>query len=220
MSFAGMRVLSLESRRTAEMAELIRKQGGDPFVAPSLREAPVEENHDAFRFGERLFAGEFEMMILLTGVGTRQLNRLLATRFPENAFADGLRRVTVVARGAKPVAALREMGLAPAILAPEPNTWREVLQATEGRPERRIAVQEYGRPATELIEGLRARGADVTVVRVYQYALPENAEPLREAARRLATGGFDAALFTTAVQIEHLMRVADELGIGEQVLDG
>ena len=72
MSMAGLRVLSLESRRAAEMAELIRKQGGVPLVAPSMREVPLEDNHEAFRFAERLFAGEFEMAILLTGVGTRQ----------------------------------------------------------------------------------------------------------------------------------------------------
>ena len=74
----------------------------------------------------------------------------------------------MVARGPKPVAALREMGLVPAMVAPEPNTWREVLAATEGRPERRIAVQEYGRSNAELLDALRARGAEVTPVRVYQ----------------------------------------------------
>ena len=116
------------------------------------------------------------------------------------------------------VAALREMGLTPAILAPEPNTWRELLAATEARPERQIAVQEYGRSSPELLEGLRARGAEVTPVRVYQYGLPENAEPLREAARRLAGGEFQVALFTTAVQIEHLAVVAREQGIEEDAI--
>jgi uroporphyrinogen-III synthase len=210
MSFAGKRVLALESRRAADMAELIRKQGGDPFVAPSLREAPIEYSQETFQFAERLFAGGFDMMALLTGVGTRQLNRLLATRYPETAFAGALRRITVVARGPKPVAALREMGIAPALTAPEPNTWRELLAVTEGRPERLIAVQEYGRSNPELLAALRARGADVTSVRVYQYALPEDAEPLREAARLLAAGEFQLALFTTAVQIEHLMAVAED----------
>jgi len=210
MSFVGKRVLALESRRAGEMAELIRKQGGEPFVAPSLREAPLEHHQETFGFAERLFAGEFDMMVLLTGVGTRQINRLLATRYPETAFAEALRRITVVARGPKPVAALREMGIAPAIVAPEPNTWHELLAATAGRPERRIAVQEYGRSNPDLLAGLRARGAEVTAVRVYQYALPEDPAPLREAARRLARGEFDIALFTTAVQIEHLMAVAED----------
>ena len=219
MGFSGRRVLALESRRAAEMQQLIEKQGGQPFVAPSMREVPLPANDEAFSFAERLFAGGFDMVVLLTGVGTRQLARLLATRYPESAFADGLRRVTVVARGPKPVAALREMGLTPAITAPEPNTWRELLAATEGRGERSIAVQEYGRPNPELLAGLRSRGAEVTQVRVYQWDLPEDAAPLREAARRLAAGGFDDVLFTTAIQIAHLARVAHELGIEEAVLN-
>ena len=220
MAFAGRRVLCLESRRAVEMEELIRKQGGDPFVAPSMREVAIAENEGAFRFGDRLFAGEFDMMILLTGVGTRQLNRVLAARHSETAFRDALSRITLVARGPKPSAALREMGLSPAIIAPEPNTWREVLRATEGLPEQRIAVQEYGRTNPELLEGLRARGAEVTAVRVYQWGLPQDIGPLREAARRLAAGQFDVALFTTAVQIGHLARVAREEGIEEAVLEG
>lgn len=219
MPFHGLRVLALESRRAAEMEQLIRIQGGDPFVAPSMREIPLAENAEAFAFAERLFAGEFDMVILLTGVGTRQLNRLLATRYPEAAFAGALARLTLVARGPKPVAALREMDLKPAIVAPEPNTWRELLAATEGRHERHIAVQEYGRSNPELLDALRARGADVTPVRVYQWDLPENVEPLREAARRLAAGAFDVVLFTTAIQMVHLARVARELGIEAAVLD-
>jgi uroporphyrinogen-III synthase len=220
MSFAGKRVLALESRRASEMAELIRKQGGDPFVAPSMREAPLEQNQETFEFAERLFTGGFDMMALLTGVGTRQLARLLATRYPETAFAEALGRLTVVARGPKPVAALREMGLKPDIIAPEPNTWRELLKATEGCPERSIAVQEYGRSNVEFLEALRSRGAEVTAVRVYQYGLPENTAPLREAVRRLAAGAFDVAMFTTAVQIVHLLRVAEEMGLDAEARAG
>jgi uroporphyrinogen-III synthase len=218
MSFQGLRVLALESRRAAEMEQLILKQHGDPFVAPSMREIPLARNDQAFAFAENLFAGAFDMVILLTGVGTRQLNRLLATRYPETAFSDALARVTLVARGPKPAAALRDMGLKPAIVAPEPNTWRELLAATEGSPERRIALQEYGRSNPELIAALHARGAQVTPVRVYQWDLPENLDPLREAVRRLAAGSFDVALFTTAIQMAHLARVARELGIEDSAL--
>ena len=49
-------------------------------------------------------------------------------------FTDALRKLAIAARGPKPVAALREMGLTPAVVAPEPNTWRELLKALEGRP--------------------------------------------------------------------------------------
>lgn len=220
MSLNGKRVLALESRRATEIAELIRRQGGIPFVAPSMREAPIEEDRALTDFAERLFAGDFDMMILLTGVGTRQLNRTLSEAYHETAFSDALRELTTVARGPKPVAALREMGLTTNIVAPEPNTWREVLKVLEGRPEKSIAVQEYGRSNEELLAGLRARGAEVTPIRVYRWDLPQDTGPLHEAVRRLAAGEFDVALFTTSVQIEHLMRVAGEMGMEAAVREG
>jgi uroporphyrinogen-III synthase len=218
MPFDGMRVLALESRRGPEMAELIRKQGGDPFVAPSMGEVPLDDHSAIYEFADRLFAGGFDMIALLTGVGTRQLHRVLAERYGETAFADALRKLTIAARGPKPVAVLREMGVTASVVAPEPNTWRELLQVTESRPERRIAVQEYGRSNAALLDGWRARGAEVTPVRVYRYAMPADLEPLRHAARALANGEFQAALFTTAVQIEHLAKVARDLDIEEQAL--
>jgi uroporphyrinogen-III synthase len=219
MGFGGLRVLALESRRASEMEQLILKQGGEPFVAPSMREVPLAENEEAFAFAERLFAGEFEMVIFLTGVGTRLMNRVLATRYPEAAFATALQRMAVVARGPKPSAALREMGITPTIIAPEPNTWRELLAATEGRPERRMAIQEFGRPSQELLDGLHARGAEVTRVRVYQWDLPEDTGPLREAARRLSAGAIDVVLFTTSIQMAHLARVAREEGVETALLE-
>jgi uroporphyrinogen-III synthase len=220
MSFDGLRVVSFESRRANEIAELIRRNGGDPFVAPSMREAPIENNPEAFAFGERLFRGDFDMMVLLTGVGTRALNKVLASRFPETAFADALRKMTVVARGPKPVAALREMQVPVTIAVPEPNTWRELLAATSDRPEKKIAIQEYGKSNPELLDGLRARGAEVTPVRVYQWDLPEDTAPLREAIRRIVQGQVDVAMFTTSIQITHLFRIAAESCLDEAVLDG
>jgi uroporphyrinogen-III synthase len=217
MSFAGLKVVAFESRRAAEIAQLIRKQQGEPIIAPSMREAPIERNDEAFQFAERLFAGEFDMIILLTGVGTRILNQTLATRYPPERFAEALRRITVVPRGPKPIGVLRELAVPFAVTVPEPNTWREVLAATETRSERRIAVQEYGRPSTELIGGLRARGAEVTPVRVYQWELPADTGPLREAAERIAAEEVDVALFTTSVQIDHLLRVAAEKGLEDYV---
>lgn len=220
MAFNGLRVVSFESRRANEFAELIRKQGGEPFVAPSMRETPLEDNEAAFKFAERLFCGSFDMAILLTGVGTRALNKVLATRYPPEAFAEALRKLVVVARGPKPAAALREMQVPVTIAVPEPNTWRELLAATAARGERQIAVQEYGKSNPELLDGLRARGAEVTAVRVYQWDLPADTAPLREAAQRIATGQGDVAMFTTSVQIEHLLRVAGEQGLEAAVLDG
>ena len=220
MPFDGLRVIAFESRRANEIAELIRRQGGDPFVAPSMRETALENNREAFAFADRLFRGEFDMIVLLTGVGAKALDKVLASKFPPDAFREALRRTCVVARGPKPAAALREMQVPVTVNVPEPNTWRELLAATAGRLERRIAVQEYGQSNPELLDGLRARGAEVTTVRVYQWDLPEDTEPLREAVRRIADARADVAVFTTSIQLAHLFRIASEAGLEDAVRNG
>jgi uroporphyrinogen-III synthase len=217
MPFDGLRVLSLESRRSTEIEKLIRTQGGNPFLAASMREVPIDDNPEALAFADRLFHNEFDMMILLTGVGTRLLARIIETKHPAGSLTDALKKIAVVARGSKPIAVLREWGVPVTVAVPEPNTWREILAAIDGRSERRIAIQEYGRPSAELIDGLLARGAQVSTVPVYQWALPEDTGPLREAIRKLAANEFDVAIFTTSVQVDHLLQVAGEMGSEDAV---
>ena len=72
MPFDGLRVVSFESRRANEMAELIRRYGGEPLVAPSMREIPLSENRAALEFLPEIEAGKFAMVIFMTGVGTRR----------------------------------------------------------------------------------------------------------------------------------------------------
>ncbi len=217
MPFDGLRVLSLESRRAEEMATLIRKQGGEPFVAPSMREVAIERHDEAFAFADALLRGDFDCVILLTGVGPRLLWKTLLTRYPEPDLKAALQRLTVVVRGPKPSAALREIGLVPTVQVPEPNTWRELLEAVRGRPETRIALQEYGKSNPALIGGLRAMGKNVASVRIYDWDLPEDTGPLRQAAAKLIAGQFDVVLLTTSTQLVNLMKIAEEEGIAPQV---
>jgi len=215
-NFAGLRVLSLESRRAPEMAKLIANHGGDPVVAPSMREIPLESNTDALAFVRKLFAGEFDMVIFLTGVGARALARVVETMYPLEKYLAELRKVAVVARGPKPVAILKEWNVPIAVAAPEPNTWRELLRALDENAAtwplkgRRVAVQEYGVPNAELTAGLAARGAKVTPVPVYEWALPADTGPLRSAISAIARNEIDVILFTTATQADHLLQIAAE----------
>jgi uroporphyrinogen-III synthase len=219
MPFDGLRVLSLESRRAEEIATLIRKQGGEPFVAPSMREVPLDDHREAFDLAARLLRGEFDAIILLTGVGTRLLWKTLLTRHSESELKTALQSLTLIVRGPKPSAALREIGLVPNVQVPEPNTWRELLAVMRARPENRLALQEYGKSNTELIEGLEALGKRVTPVRIYGWDLPEDTGPLREAAAKLIAGDFDVVLFTTATQCVNLLKIAAQEGIEPQVLE-
>src|SRR5690242_1957970 len=135
MPFDGLRVLSLESRRAAEIELLIRKQGGEPFVAPSVKERALDDHTDAFRLLDSLEQGELEMLVLMTGVGLSFWRDVVSTRYSASRADDALRKVKLLARGPKPSAILRPLGLAPDITIPEPNTWREVVEVMRHRPE-------------------------------------------------------------------------------------
>lgn len=221
--FGGLRVLALESRRAAEMAKLIAYSGGRAIVAPSMREVPLESNTEALAFASAVVGGRLDMVIFLTGVGTRTLTRIAEMVYPREQYVAALKRVIVVARGPKPVAALRELGVPVGLAVPEPNTWRELLRALDQRADSlpltgcRIAVQEYGVPNPELLAGLAERGALVSRVPVYEWALPEDAGPLREAVAAIARGEIDVILFTTSVQVIHLMQTATDLKLEESL---
>ena len=222
--FDGLAVLVLESRRARELASIVESYGGQPIVAPSMREVPLESNTEALSFADRLLQGEFDVVVLLTGVGTRALLDLVdRVRGARAEFVAALGRTRLAVRGPKPAAVLREVGLTPWVHAPEPNTWRELLAALDTKagetPLRglRVAVQEYGEPNADLLAGLEERGAVVTRVPIYQWALPEDLEPLRRACRALAEGTVDVVLLTTGTQVTHLLQVAEQLGLGHDV---
>ncbi len=221
--FNGVKVVAFESRRANEIEKLISYHGGIPHVAPSMREVPLEDTKEAFDFAERLFNGELEIVILLTGVGTRTLRDAIITKYPIEQFLDALKKVKIVARGPKPVAALREMGLQPFLLVPEPNTWRDILLTIDNElpvKDKSVAIQEYGISNPELVSGLIDRGAIVTTVPIYRWALPEDVVPLKNAIKLISNGEADISLFTSSQQVHNLIHVASGDGMEETLRNG
>ena len=206
------------------MASIVTSYRGEPIIAPSMREVPLESNEEAIAFADALVAGEYDVVILLTGVGTRALVEVVErVRGSRDAFVSALTRVTVIARGPKPVAVLRELKVPIWLVAPEPNTWRELLAAVDAKRDelslagKRVAVQEYGEANTELLSGLAERGAQVTRVPVYRWALPEDLEPLRAGIRACTRGDVDVVMFTTGTQVAHLLQVAADMRLDADV---
>lgn len=216
VGFHGLRVLSLESRRAAEIAQLIQKYKGVAVSAPAMRELPLTENKAALRFARDLIGGSFDVVIFLTGVGARALHRVLSESLSSQSFFEALRRVKVAVRGPKALAVLREWNVPVTVTAPEPCTWRELLRSLDELPgglhAKRIVVQEYGISNGDFLEALKERGAVVESLSLYHWVLPSDITPLRNAVSALTSGQVRVALFTTGVQVAHLFQIASELG--------
>lgn len=213
--FQGLTVAAFESRLLREMSRLIERHGGKALVAPSMREVPLEDNPAALEFGEQLLAGRFDMVVCLTGVGIRNLMAVLQTRFSLETIQEALRKTILVARGPKPVVVLKELDVTPHITVPEPNTWRDLLQAVdddkpEGMKGLRVAIQEYGISNPDLLRGFQQRGAVVTPVPVYRWALPDETGPLQRVLEAIVEGKVDVMLITNAVQVDHLIQMLEQ----------
>ena len=213
--FAGLRVAAFEARMAGPLGSLIAKHGGVAVEAPALREIPLGEDPRSLAFAEGLVAGRFDAVIFLTGVGSRYLAQEVESRVPREALLAALARVKVIVRGPKPLAVMREWGVRVDVTVPEPNTWRDILATLDAKlpvAGLRVAVQEYGKPSPDLICGLELRGATVTTVPVYRWALPEDTRPLRQAISSIIEGEIGAALFTSAQQVVHVLQVAASEG--------
>ena len=219
-SLTGLQVISFESRLKHETTGLLEKHGARVIAAPALREVPLSEIPEAKAFAEAVCGGAIDVLVLLTGVGASLLLKAACNYRPRAELVDGLSRLTLICRGPKPSGALKPFGLRPTFSVPEPNTWREILRKLDSEwpvAGRRVWIQEYGTRNLELIHALSTRGAEVRSIHVYSWALPEDTAPLKAAVLKIVRVQAHVALFTTALQIEHVLSVAREIGMGSAV---
>jgi uroporphyrinogen-III synthase len=83
------------------METLIRREGGEPFMAPSVQERALDHHYEAWDFVNRLEAGEFDLVVCMTGVALAFLRDLAAAEGALERIAAGMRNTFVVARGKK-----------------------------------------------------------------------------------------------------------------------
>jgi len=218
-SLCGKTIAITEARRAAELASLITKLGGVPYSVPAVREIPLRDLAPALEVLARICRGEVSLIVFLTGVGTRAFFELAAEAGTRDALLRALERMEVAARGPKPVAALHDAGVR-IDLTPKEPTSEGLLRALADHDldGKLVAVQLYGEENSFLVEGLRARGATVLDIPLYEWALPEDQEPLIRLIGHLLDGSIDVLAFTSSPQIRHLFAVAERLGLRDQLI--
>ncbi|MCA9212763.1 MAG: uroporphyrinogen decarboxylase [Planctomycetales bacterium] len=222
-NFDGLRVVAFESRRADETARLIEKCGGEAFVSPSMREVAVEDNSRAVEAANLLITGQLDVVLIMTGVGFTHWLNSVEKSVDRQRFLNSLADCITVARGPKPVAAMKEVGLTPTHRVPEPNTWRDMLQTIDQHLQianQNVCLQEYGKTNASLVAGLEARGARVFNLSVYKWDYPEDTAPLEKNIDRLADGNVDVVMFTSAQQLYHVLEFGEKIGRQAELVNG
>jgi uroporphyrinogen-III synthase len=197
---------------------MIARLGGEPIEAPSLREVPLRGPAGLDALEADLMRGVPVLLVLLTGVGAELMVEGLSQSVSRARVLELLTSptTTILCRGPKPHAILKPLGIKPAVVVGEPNTWRDVLREIDARDlarGRSVHVQEYGRSNVDLLAGLAERSpSSVRQVKTYEWQLPQDLAPLHAAIERISKGDAEVALFTSGIQLTHLLQVAEERG--------
>ena len=220
-ALSGAHVALLETRMGGEMAELIRRYGGIPRLVPSVRESPVDCADAVATFLQRLATPQPRLIVLLTGVGASALFREADRQNRLPFLLDSLSRATLVCRGPKPTSALKRVGLAPTVSAADPYTSREVLDAI-GHIELTsvdVTLIHYGERNDALADELRARGAVLNELCLYEWLMPEDLQPMRNLIGEVIAGAVDAVVFTSQIQGRHLLSVASDMQMADVLVE-
>jgi len=221
MGLNGARVGLLESRLSGELANLIKNVGGDPRLAPSVKEAPLSRLGEVAAFIDQLTAGSYKLVLFMTGVGVKALFREAEELGRLDELLRALRVTTTVCRGPKPIAVLKRYDVPISIAAPEPNTTAEVIQALADSglelANQRAALVHYGERADEMADFLIKRGVVLDELCLYEWQLPDDTTPMKDLIGEIIRGEIDSVAFTSKVQVRHLFRVASEIGKSDEL---
>ena len=216
--FGGLKVLSLETRRGAEMATLIENYGGVATAAPSMREDKQDISGRLHDFVLRVKAApERQILVCMTGIGTRLFFQDLQKHDPE-VYAQ-LGSIRLLSRGTKPTQAFKALGFVP-VTAARPHTYREVQDSLlamnlKGQD---ITILEYGDlTPPPLVAALVEEGAVVYPVPVYRCAPPLDSGPLEAAVRGVIAGRFQVLLLSSGTQAVHFLGCARGLGLESEL---
>jgi uroporphyrinogen-III synthase len=213
---AGARIGLLEARRSSELAELVRREGGEPVCAPSVQERQLDVRALVPALIEELLRRHVEIVVFLTGAGAASLLEQASAIGALDALVEALAGATTVCRGPKPAVVLRKYRVPVHVNARSPHTTPELLEVLpdESVRGRGVALLHDGGGNSTLVEALRARGATVGELRTYAWALPDDLEPIEELIHQLLDGRLDAVAFTSQVQVRHLFEVAARMNCG------
>lgn len=218
-SLNGARVALLESRMTSELAVLVRRLGGEPLVAPAVREVALEASAAVAGLIDRLSARSIQVILFQTGVGVKTLfaeaERL--GRLPELLTALG--NITTIVRGPKPSGVLRQHRVPITVGVREPYSTLEIIEALDGLEleDKAVALLHYGERNAELADALLTRGARLEELYLYEWQLPQDLAPLQRLIHEIIAGRVDAIAFTSQIQVRHLFDVAGGLGEAERL---
>jgi len=218
---SGLTVALAEGRQLEELAQLLEKEGAIPLRCPMVSILDAPDPAPVLAWLDELSAGRFDYLVLLTGEGLRRLLGFAERAGRRQEVVEAVGRTRTLTRGPKPARALKEIGLAPSLVAEAPTT--EGVIATlrrESLQGRTLGVQLYSEDNPPLLQFLVSAGARARTVLPYIYAPATDTEKVTDLIRQLAAGTVQLIVFTSSPQVDRLYEVAAECKLEAELRRG
>ena len=216
----GARIALLEARLSSELADLVRREGGEPVCAPAVTEVNTDVRAALPALIDDLRTARCEIVVVLTGAGLTAMLEQARDAALYDALVDALAQTTTVCRGPKPAAVMRKHGIPIRVSARAPHTTAELLEVLPSAVigGKGIALLHDGGGNPLLVDALRSRDASVVELRSYEWRLPADTAPIEALVESLIAGTIDAIAFTNQVQVRHLFQIGDRMQRGAALL--
>lgn len=194
-----------------EAGELIRAKGGVPYYIPAIEIKGLSSPESIKKFITELTDGSVDYVVLMSTNGVKYLFLAADDIKQTQLLREGLEKTCVIAVGPKTAEALKAYNIRVDMI-PQKYSGEGLLEALkdvdlEGKT---IRIPRTSNAAPTLTNQLRARGADVEEIYVYESALPVDEELKTKFYEDLTESRIDALLFGSGLSAKNIFKMLTE----------
>ena len=188
-----------------DTAEFVKTLGWTPFILHTVELKPLDHRKIMEQFQSRLRNGPVDWIVFMSSTGVNLLFENLGSSHLQGA----LLKVNLLAVGPRTRDALVRHG-SNRVMIPERYSSAGVDEffSRSNAENLRIILVRSSSADDSLATSLSSKGAVVTTINVYESLVPENLESATNFLERLSAGVFSAVLFTSAVSVSNLFKIA------------
>jgi uroporphyrinogen-III synthase len=211
---SGFMIGLTADRRADEQASLFERRGATVLHGPSIRTLALGSDGPLRDATDAVLARPPAFVVANTGLGIRSWFSAAEGWGLGDALVEVLAGARIIARGPKAAGAVHAHGLD----VDERVGSERLVDAIDltldlVRPGDRVALQLDGRGSGDQGERLRAAGAEVIEVPVYEWELPEDLQPAVRLAEAVIAGRVHAVTFTAGPAVRNWLELAEQRGL-------
>lgn len=219
MSLKGKVIAITRPKKQArELAELVSKLGGKPYVVPTVEIKPLLDRQPITEFVNNILNKRVDYVIFMSVNGVTSLIDSLEKMEQKNRFLKELNRAMIVGIGPKTERKLKEYGIE-ANLVPLQHSSEGIVESIRktDMQGKTVATLRSSIANNYLRRELEKRGANVLEFPAYESAPPSDDSKVLVFLNDLFKGKIDAITFTSSSTAQNLFKIASEHVLAEKV---